>query len=120
MTNPKPAGHYSPYIKTGNFIFTSGQLPIVDPVTKEVPLDIKEQTRIVLKKVVDLIKQEGCSKKHIVKTTAYISNIDDWPAVNEVYVEFFGEHKPARSIIPVSNLHYGCKIELEAIATCSD
>lgn len=117
MSNSKTAGHYSPYIKSGNFIFTSGQLPIIDPVTKEVPADIKEQTRIVLEKVLDLIRMEGCDKAHIIKTTAFITDINDWAAVNEVYIEFFGDHKPARSIIPVSNLHYGCKIELEAIAT---
>lgn len=120
MSIPKPAGHYSPYVKSGGFIFTSGQLPITDPVTKAVPEDIKEQTRVVLQKVTDLLAIEGLNKTNIVKTTAFITNIDDWPAVNEVYIEFFGDYRPARSIIPVSELHYGCKIELEAIANSAE
>ena len=117
MATPKPAGHYSPYIKSGQLIFTSGQLPIVNPETKEVPESVKEQTLIVLHKVEKLLQEEGLDRTSIVKTTAFITDINDWPIVNEAYIEFFGEHKPARSIIPVSDLHYGCKIELEAIAT---
>ncbi len=56
----------------------------------------------------------------MIKTTAYITNISDWGIVNEVYNQFFGEHKPARSILPVSDLHLGCLIELEAIASLPD
>ena len=116
MTN-KPAGHYSPYIKSGSLIFTSGQLPIINPETKEVPKEVKAQTLVVLQKVEDLLKEEGLDRRAIIKTTSFITDINDWPIVNEAYIEFFGEQKPARSIIPVSNLHYGCKIELEAIAS---
>lgn len=108
--------HYTPYIRSGDTIYTSGQLPITDPKTKKVPNDIKEQTRVVLNKVKAILIKEGGSTSDIVKTTAYITDIEDWGAVNEVYKEFFGKLKPARSIIPVGNLHYGCKIELEAIA----
>ena len=109
--------HYSPCIEAGDLIFTSGQLPIISRDPLEVPQGIKEQAELVLRKVEDLLKQYGLSRRHIIKTTAYIEHIEDWYAVNEVYASFFGDLKPARSIIPVSELHFGCLIELEAIAS---
>jgi len=109
--------HYSPYTKAGVLIFTSGQLPILDRATKSKPEGIEAQTLLVLNKVESLLKEEGLDKTAIVKTTAYITNGDDWGKVNEVYAKFFGDHKPARTIIPVSTLHYECLIELEAIAS---
>jgi len=109
--------HYSPYVKRGDLVFTSGQLPLIDPVNKIAAEGIKEQTRLVLKKIEKILSECKLEKRHIVKTTAFITNMEDWGAVNEVYAEFFGEIKPARSIIPVSALHYGCMIELEAIAS---
>jgi len=63
-----------------------------------------------------LIAEHGLTKNDVLKTTAFISNIEDWGAVNQVYADFFGEHKPARSIIPVKKLNYGCMIEIEGIA----
>lgn len=111
------AGHYSPTIASGNLIFTSGVLPILNRETKEVPPTIEEQCRLVLTKLEELLGAHNLNRGHIVKTVAYISNVDDWGTVNNVYASFFGDHKPARSIIPVSELHYGCKIEIEAIAS---
>ena len=108
--------HYSPYIKANNMIFTSGQLPLLDRATKKSAEGIRAQALLVLQNVEKLIAQEGLSRNDIIKTTAYITEINDWGAVNEVYQEFFGDYKPARSIIPVSTLHFGCLIELEAIA----
>ena len=114
-----PGPHYSPAIQSGDLIFTSGQLPLLDRISKQTPQGIKAQTRLVLEKVESIMKEFGLSKHHIIKTTAFITDIDYWGEVNEVYVEFFGEHKPARSIIPVPNLHFGCLIELEAIGSRS-
>jgi len=116
MEKPKAAGHYSPSVSFGNLIFTSGQLPILNPVTKEVPESIEEQTLITLQKIETLLKEKGLNRTHILKTTAFITDGNDWARVNQVYVDFFGHHKPARSIIPISSLHYGVKIEIEAIA----
>lgn len=114
--NNVPA-HYSPAIQAGNLVFTSGQLPLIDPVLKKVATGIEAQTRLTLQKVEDAIATFGLSRNHIIKTTAYISNMDDWGIVNAIYAEFFGEHKPTRSIVPVSELHYGCLIEIDAIAS---
>ncbi len=112
--------HYSPYMKAGNLIFTSGQLPLIDTKLKISATGIEAQTRLVLEKIENLLRQEGLSKNDIVKTTAFLTNIADWDIVNAIYKDFFGEHKPARSIIPVGQLHYGCLIELEAVAYVGD
>ena len=117
MSNPP---HYSPFQVAGPFLLTSGQLPILDMETKQVPDCVREQTIIVLQKVESLLQQQQMDRSHIVKTTAFITDVNDWDAVNDAYKEFFGDdHKPARSVIPCSDLHFGCKIELEAIAYIS-
>ena len=116
MKKPTAAGHYSPSVSFGDLIFTSGQLPVIDPVTKEVPESIEEQTLVTLQKIEVLLKEKGLNRRHILKTTAFITDGADWAKVNQVYADFFGSHKPARSIIPISSLNYGAKIEIEAIA----
>jgi len=115
MANVPP--HYTPMVQSGNLFLTSGQLPLLNRETKEVADGIKAQTLLVLEKVETLLKAKGLDRSHILKTTAFITDINYWGEVNEVYADFFGEHKPARSIIPVSDLHFGCLIELEAIAS---
>lgn len=115
MANSTPP-HYSPCVKIGNLVFTSGQLPLLSRAPKAAPESIEEQTLLCLQKIEKLIAAHGLSKEAVIKTTAFISDIKDWGAVNQVYADFFGEHKPARSIIPVKKLNYGCMIEIEAIA----
>lgn len=116
MSENKTPSHYSPATKFDNLVFTSGQLPLLDPVTKETPEGITEQTKLALQKLENVIKPYGLDRNDILKTTAFISNMDDWAAVNQVYADFFGDHKPSRSIIPCRELHYGCQIEIEGIA----
>ena len=113
-----PTGpHYAPAVRSGDLIFTSGQLPIIDPKTKALADGIEAQTKLVLTKVEQILESYGLTKEHIIKTTAYITDVAYWGVVNEVYAEFFGKYKPARTILPVAHLHYGCLIELEAIAS---
>ncbi len=109
--------HYSSSVRAGNLIFTSGQLPLLDRVSKKTPDNIKDQTLLVLQKVAEILNEYGLTKRHIVKTTAFITDIAYWDDVNEVYAEFFGLYKPARSVLPINELHFGCLIELEAIAS---
>ena len=111
-----PAGHYSSSFVSGKLIFSSGVLPILNRETKEVDPDISKQCMLVLERLEAIFEEHGLSRKDIIKTTCYISDGNDWGVVNGIYAKFFGDHKPARSIIPVSTLHYGCKIEIEAIA----
>ncbi len=117
---PKPAGHYSQGIILGNLLFVSGQLPI-DPLTGEKKTgSIEEQTLQALKNLKEILVSAGSDLKYVLKTTVYISDIGLWDRVNRVYSEFFGEHRPARSVVPTKELHYGFQIEIEAIAVIPD
>ncbi len=114
---PKPAGHYSQAIVHDNVVYVSGQLPI-DPVTGEMRLSsIEEQTEQALKNVAEILKAGGSDIDSVIKTTVYISDIQLWDRVNDVYGKFFGEHRPARAVVPTKNLHHGSNIEIEAIAS---
>jgi len=113
----EPAGHYSKSVIANGLIFTSGVLPILNRDTKEVPGGIEAQTLLALESLEKILQEAGSDRTDIIKTTAYICQLDDWAKVNEIYKSFFTQNKPARSIIPVSNLHFGCLIEIEAIAS---
>lgn len=114
---PKPGGHYSQAIVHNNLVYVSGQLAI-DAVSGEklVDKDIKEQTLKCLNNLEQILISAGSNKEKLIKSTVFISKIEYWPEVNQVFIQFFGDHKPARSIVPVNDLHYGLKIEIEAIA----
>ena len=113
---PSPGGHYAQGVSHGGFLFVSGQLPI-DARTKEKKTGaIEEQTQQVLDNVLAIVVAAGGDKSHIVKTTVYVSDIELWERVNEVYAEFFGLYRPARAIVPVKELHHGFQIEIEAVA----
>jgi len=113
---PKPAGHYSQAIVHNNLVYVSGQLP-VDPATGEKKTGpIEEQTEQVLKNLAGILKAAGCGTDQVIKTTVYISDMELWSRVNAVYSRFFGEHRPARAVVPTRNLHFGFQIEIEAIA----
>ena len=113
---PKPGGHYSQAVVHNDMIYVAGQLPI-EPIThKRLSGTIEEQTERVLQNIEAIVTAAGGSKNSIIKTTAYITDINEWGAVNAVYERFFGSHKPARVVVPVNTLHYGFKIEIEAIA----
>lgn len=109
-------GHYSPGIISNGLLFISGQLSI-DPDTRQVAQGgIEEHTRLALNNLDRVLKEAGVERSSVVQCRVYVSDIDDWDKVNVIYSEFFGEHKPARIVVPVSKLHFGCLIEIEAIA----
>jgi len=113
---PKPAGHYSQAIIYNELVYVSGQLP-VDPVTGEKRIgSIEEQTEQALKNVAAILKAAGSDINHVIKTTVYISDIELWDRINAVYAIFFGEHRPARVVVPTKSLHHGFQIEIEATA----
>lgn len=114
---PKPAGHYSQAIVHNDLVYVSGQLPI-DPKTGEKRIgSIEEQTEQALKNLSEILKAAGANLNQVIKTTVYVSDIELWDRVNAVYSRFFGEHRPARAVVPTRNLHFGFQIEIEAIAT---
>ena len=113
---PKAIGPYSQGIKGGNLIFTSGQLPI-DPETGVlIQDDIKLATRQSIENVKAILEEAGASLNDVVKVTIFIKDMNDFALVNEVYGEYFSEHKPARSCVEVARLPKDGKIEIEAIA----
>lgn len=117
---PVPKGHYSPAVEHQGLIYVSGQLPI-NQTTGEVETGaIEAQTELALRNVEAILTAANSDLNHVLQITIYISEIDDWSAVNEVYKRILGEHKPARAIVPVKDLHFGTKIEIQAIAAVKD
>lgn len=113
---PTPAGHYSQAIVAGGMLFVSGQLPF-DPVTGKLAAGpIEDEARLALANLRAVVEAAGCSLTDIAKVSLYVSDITVWPRVNRVYAEFFGDHRPARAVIPCGPLHYGAQIEIEAVA----
>jgi 2-iminobutanoate/2-iminopropanoate deaminase len=112
---PAPGGHYSQAVIHDGWIFVSGQLP-VHPEEGPVQGGLDAQTEQVLQNILSIVESAGGSKNHILRTTVYISDISLWDRVNAVYARFFGNHRPARSVVPVRPLHYGFPVEMDAIA----
>ena len=117
---PAPAGHYSQAVVHGYLVFVSGQLPIVPETGEKITGSIEEQTLQTLKNVAAILEASGSSTDRVLKVTIYIPDMDLWGKVNEVYSGFFGDHKPARAVVPTRELHGGFKIEIEAIAAVGD
>ncbi len=113
---PTPKGHYTPGIAANGFVFVSGQLPM-DPASGEiVPGGITAQTERALRNVELVLQAAGSSLDRVVQMTVYIPDGELWGGVNAVYARVMGGHRPARAVIPVSPLHYGALIEIQAIA----
>lgn len=113
---PKAIGPYSQAIKVGNFVYTSGQLPI-DPVTGAFPEGgIKEQTRQSLSNVKAILEEAGLTMSDVVKTTVFLADMNDFADMNSVYAEFFCEPYPARSAVAVKTLPKNAMLEIEVVA----
>ncbi len=114
---PQPAGHYSQAVVHGDTVYVSGQLA-VNHVTGEKGVGtVEEQTRLALRNVERILMAAGSGLNQVIKTTAYVSDVELWGGVNQAYAEVFGEHRPARAVVPSRDLHYGCLVEIEAIAS---
>ena len=113
---PKAIGPYSQAIEANGLVITSGQLPI-DPATGEfAPGGIKEQTRQSLTNAKAILEEAGISLANVMKTTVFLSDMNDFAAMNEVYAEFFSQPYPARSAIAVKTLPKNALVEVECIA----
>ena len=116
---PAAVGPYSQAIKTGNMVFTAGQIPL-DPATmKMIEGDIQDQTRQVMTNLGKVLKAAGASFGSVVKTTIFLQNMSDFPKVNEVYATYFTDAPPARSTVAVAELPLGAHVEIEAVALTS-
>ncbi|HKP28845.1 MAG TPA: RidA family protein [Gemmatimonadales bacterium] len=113
---PVPKGHYSPGVVANGFVFVSGMLPI-DPASGAiVDGGVEAQTERTLRNVELVLRAAGSSLDRIVQMTVYIPDGELWGAVNTTYARVMGSHRPTRAIVPVSPLHYGALIEIQAIA----
>jgi 2-iminobutanoate/2-iminopropanoate deaminase len=113
---PRAIGPYSQAIKTGDFIFTAGQVPL-DPATMQlVEGDITAQAEQVMRNLEAVLAAAGSSFARVVKTTCYLADLGDFPAFNDVYAQFFGDAPPARSTVQVARLPVGALVEVECVA----
>ena len=117
---PAPKGHYSSAVAHNGLIFVSGQLPR-DAVSGAVETGaIEAQTELALRNIEQILLAANSDLSHVLQVTIYISEMELWDRVNETYARILGEHKPARAIVPVKDLHFGTKIEIQAIAAVKE
>ena len=113
---PSAIGPYSQAIQVGNLIYTSGQIPINPATGSFVEGGIKEQTRQSLLNVKAILEEAGLTMGHVVKTTVFMADMNDFADMNAVYAEFFAEPYPARSAVAVKTLPKGALVEIEVVA----
>ena len=114
---PNPAGAYSPALRVGPFLFLSGQIPI-DPATGQmVTGTVAVQTRRVMDNLAALLEAAGLSFNHVVRTTVFLADMNDFAEFNEVYAACFAEPRPARATVQVARLPRDARIEIDAIAS---
>jgi len=113
---PKPIGPYSQAIKSNGFLFVSGQIAL-DPQSGEfVGTDVRQQTERVLENLKAILEAAGSSLKHVVKTTVFLKDMNDFPAMNETYAGYFSTTPPARSTIQAARLPKDALVEIEVVA----
>jgi 2-iminobutanoate/2-iminopropanoate deaminase len=113
---PEPRGPYSPAVRAGGFIYVSGQGPI-DPATNQFRYgDIQEETRLVLTNVKTILEGCGAGMADVVKCSVFLRDGQDFAAMNEIYTEFFGGHKPARTTVETQFANPKMKVEIDCIA----
>ena len=117
---PEPKGHYSPGIEHNGLVFVSGQLPIDHSTGRVETGAIEDQTELALRNVETVLKAAASDLAHVLQMTIYVSDMELWDGVNEAYKRVMGEHKPARAIVAVKDLHFETKIEIQAIGAKID
>jgi 2-iminobutanoate/2-iminopropanoate deaminase len=121
-TNEAPAaiGPYSQAVRSGRFLFCSGQIPL-DPKSGEIVSgNIPAQTRRVLDNIAAVLRAEGLTFDNVVKTTVFLTDLGDFQTVNEIYGSYFKQEPPARSTVQISALPKGAKLEIEVIAVVDE
>ena len=120
LTNPSsmaaPGGHYSHAVAGNGFVFVSGQLPIAPDGGKLSDASFERQAQQVLDNVAMALIGAGSAVERLLQVRVYVTDIASWPAFNVIYAKWIGSSHPARAVVPVPELHYGFKIEVEAVA----
>jgi len=117
---PAPAGHYSQGVVAGGLLYISGQLPIRADGSLCAGEDFAAQAGQAIANMLAILKAGGGGPQHLVKVTAYIVGVANWPRFNAVYAGLLGDARPARTVVPVSELHHGVLVEIDAVAVLPD
>lgn len=115
-----PGGHYSPAVTYGGLIYVSGQLGVRPDGRHTADLPFEDQVRQTLANLLAVLAASGASPQHLVKVTAYLVGVENWPRFNAIYAEVMGAARPARSVVPVPELHYGYLLEIDAVAAAPE
>jgi 2-iminobutanoate/2-iminopropanoate deaminase len=113
---PAAIGPYSQAIVVDGWVFCSGQIPIAPETGELLKGDVAHQTDLVLRNLAQVLEAAGSSLGHVVKTTVFLSDMNDFAAMNEVYARHFGEHRPARAAVQAAALPKFCDVEIECVA----
>ena len=115
-TMTAPGGHYSHAVSAGGFVFVSRQLPIAPDGRRLDDAPFEQQAQQALDNVAHALTAAGTAVSRLVQVRVYVTDIGSWPAFNAIYAAWAGAARPARCVVPVPTLHYGFKIEVEAVA----
>lgn len=113
---PAAIGPYSQAVRCGGLVFCSGQIPLIPATGELLSGDIRIETKQVMENLAAVLTAAGSDFGRVVKTTIYLTDMADFPVVNEVYGSYFSDHKPARATVAVAALPRGARVEIEAIA----
>jgi 2-iminobutanoate/2-iminopropanoate deaminase len=113
---PTARGHYSQAVVHGGLVYVAGQLPLVPNAPEKQLVAFEEQAEQVIDNVLAILDEAGSGADLILKATVYIADVSHWPAFNAIYAAKLGNHMPARTVVPVAQLHYGYLVEMDAIA----
>ena len=111
-----PKGHYSHCVTANGLVFISGQLPGDKLGTAVIDVSFQEQALLVLDNLQACLDAVNCSKAQLVQVRVYIADMENWPLFNQVYANWIGDHRPARAVAGVAELHFGAALEIEAVA----
>ncbi len=117
---PAAGGHYAQAIKHAGLVYVSGQLPVAPDGSHHPEADFDAQARLAIRNLISVTEAAGASVADLLKVTVYIVDVANWPRFNAVYAQMLGDVRPARSVVPVPELHYGYLVEIDAIAACKD
>lgn len=113
---PAPAGHYSQAMRSGDDLYISGQLPIRADKAPLPDMGFETQARQAIANMLAILEAAGGKPEDLCRVTAYIVGVENWPEFNRIYADILGDARPARTVVPVPELHYGFLVEVDAIA----
>ncbi|MCA0272894.1 MAG: RidA family protein [Proteobacteria bacterium] len=117
---PAAGGHYSQAITHAGLVYISGQLPVAPDGIHHPEADFDTQARQAIRNLIAVAEASGATLESLLRVTAYIVDVANWPRFNAVYAQMLGAVRPARTVVPVPELHHGYLVEIDAIAACKD